>query len=992
MVENTTDSLFPPYIPRGEESQILAVVARVLDTGRSEAVLLYGPGGVGKTRLVRALAKAEAAGPVKWLDPVDLDDSEYWLLPNLMDNLARQVDPDGRFFARYAEDRARSPRTSEEHVTREAMVSHMDHLRRVFVECYTGYVNGTQRPVAIVFDTVEAVRGLGLLITLTQDWMAALPRTLFVLSGRPPRDGMDGNDPIRNYLTDRLHPMPVTTVPLGRFPESTARRYLAASRVAKGLTDEEQAKLVLLTRGHPLWLAHTVAYLNQRGLPEEAALELSALERDLPFGGPLTVRGKQLHKEFKRRVLSVYRDADFWHEAVLRLAAVRQNVNEPIFRQLMADRQFPESLPDTSSAWRQLTSMPWIRMRANGRYITLHDAVAEELAQTVIPVHDEDRQWRRDLWRRVAVIFGELTAGEEQRFTEDARRLDSRRLLASGTHRATPVPDGSAGAPLPFANETIRIGEEKGELDQLKASRFFYQLLSNFEAGCEHFLDSFQQASRDQDLLFQDLLAAVMLRCLGVGEATSAIDDAASGALEDFRRWLTDGRQALLRQISITLAEFLLTSGQAATAVTLLRGLPMDGADPHQVSTLKILLGNAYLRVPGEAGKGLEYLEEAKVAADDGALAPVERHRLAAKAYKELGFYHRNLGELSEAETAYEHARNAIEFVLAAEPTANDRLEMASIQSNWAYVKGLNGFHEDGLRLVESAIRVRENFNSGLAVGISLSIKGEVLRYKQKFRKAWTAYAAAEKIFDQAQDYTWLGVVYQEQAICLYQAYLDEETDLVAGDPLDEAWKLADRAVKFCRARSVRGYPSALNRAARIIGERDADQALRLLEEGITAARAMSDGWFWLANLVEHAELSYRTWRRGGQERYREEIDRYAPQVSAALSEYVFPDLRGRWEVVMGHLHVHDWAAAGDDAMLNAALGYYAEGFLHIAERGHVGSSGAVVIPGAFKTFASLFRELPPNDRVEWIDYLRREWSGSQPAATMLLALLEELY
>src|SRR6185437_4290011 len=115
-------------------------------------------------------------------------------------------------------------------------------------------------------------------------------------------------------------------------------------------------------------------------------------------------------------------------------------------------------------------------------------------------------------------------------------------------------------------------------------------------------------------------------------------------------------------------------------------------------------------------------------------------------------------------------------------------------------------------------------------------------RYKQKFKKAWEAYAEAMDIFAQAQDQTWLGIIYQEQAICLYQAYLDDETDLVAGNPLDEAWNLADRAVKICRERSVRSYPSALNRAARIIADQDVDQGLALLEEGITAARAISDG------------------------------------------------------------------------------------------------------------------------------------------------------
>ena len=100
-------------------------------------------------------------------------------------------------------------------------------------------------------------------------------------------------------------------------------------------------------------------------------------------------------------------------------------------------------------------------------------------------------------------------------------------------------------------------------------------------------------------------------------------------------------------------------------------------------------------------------------------------------------------------------------------------------------------------------------------------------------------------------------IIYQEQAICLYQAYLDDETSLVAGDPLDLARKLADQAVTICRERSVRGYPSALNRAARIIGDQDADQGLELLEKGIAAAKAMSDGWFYRwswGDVVESAD------------------------------------------------------------------------------------------------------------------------------------------
>src|SRR6185437_10547161 len=105
---------------------------------------------------------------------------------------------------------------------------------------------------------------------------------------------------------------------------------------------------------------------------------------------------------------------------------------------------------------------------------------------------------------------------------------------------------------------------------------------------------------------------------------------------------------------------------------------------------------------------------------------------------------------------------------------------------------------------------------------------------------------------------------------------------------------------------------------------------------------------FLLANLVEFAELSYLTWRETDRDKYRDEIVSYESQFDRAASEYEFPDLRGRWEVVAGHLRLWDWQATRDGATLDAALRYYADGFLRIAERGHVGSSGATVTPAAF--------------------------------------------
>ena len=210
---------FPGYIPRDEEQQIRQQAALVQADRKSRVVLLYGPGGVGKTWLVRELAKASAADPTTvWLEPIDIDDSEYWLLSNLERKVARRLDPDNNYFAPYLEYLSQLPSYTRPRIGHETVVSHLGRIKRIFVECYTKFVEERTKTVVIGLDTVETIRGMYLLLTLTQ-WMKALPATLFILSGRPMLGHGDGEDPIRNELVDPYQGIPVTTIHLGEFSQ-----------------------------------------------------------------------------------------------------------------------------------------------------------------------------------------------------------------------------------------------------------------------------------------------------------------------------------------------------------------------------------------------------------------------------------------------------------------------------------------------------------------------------------------------------------------------------------------------------------------------------------------------------------------------------------------------------------------------------------------------------------------------------------------------------
>ncbi len=974
-------ALYPDYIPRAEERDIRDQASLVHLDGQSRVVLLYGPGGIGKTLLVRHLSASEALDGITWLDPIDVDDSEYWLLSNLERHIADRLDPNGSYFRPYRDHLSQLATYTRPRISHDTVVSHLGQIKRVFIDCYNQFVKDTGSTVVIGFDTIEAVRGISFLLTLTQ-WIKALHSTLFILSGRPVPDDGDGDDPVQRELLDNPQGLPVTTIQLAEFSQEAAVGYLSSSPITSGLGPELIAKLVQMTRGHPLWLAFVISYLEDSDIPEEAGAPLSVIEREVPFRGDMTAEGQLIYEAFKRRLVTPYQASDFWHESVKRLAVVRQAVSKDIWQELMSDRPLPSGLADLDAAWEELLKIPWIRPRANGRFVTLHDAVAEELAQRIIPVHDQGKQGRRELWRRAVRIYTDLTEGPEAALNELLAASDEQLQQLEERLRRSGEPDIS-GRESAYIDEVARLDALKRDIDQFKAARLFYLLLSDFADGCQQFLRLFRQAGQQNDVLFQELLALEMQRFLPGGVHRYAFGDVIGGVINDFRSWLTTENPDLYLAIGLTMADYLVKDEQPRQALEMLHALPTSDAEPRQLYQVSDLMGNAYMRIPGSVLQAATYFEEALEVARSA-----NSHMLIAAAYKELGYFYRNEGMWEKADDAYKEARDAISATLSARSTDEDREEMASIQTNWAYVKGLVGSYREGADLVESAIKVRHRLNRPLEEGFSWSVCGEVRRYERRFHKAWEAYATAEQIFHSQQAWPWLGLIYQEQAICLVQATQDGIS--LVGEPIPRAKQLITLALDICRNQQLRAYPSALNRAGRIFSHDSLEDGFSYLATGIEEADRLRDGWFLFANRIEYVELCYRAWLKSGDQSYRDEIESRAPDIRRVMGEYSFPDLRGRWDLLQGHLAIHDAVDSEDYSGLDAALDRYKEGFALIAQH-FVGSSGKAALPGEFETFAELLLQLPHEIREQWLEELRATWSRLE-YSTPLLARLEELY
>lgn len=941
-------ALVEEYVARAEEQQVLEQVELVRGDRTSRALLLYGVGGVGKTKLVRALAAGGRPGAdVRWVPPVDLDDSNYWLLENLQRLIAEHLGDDNDDFRPFLTYLANLPKYVVGRVGRDTVASHHSRMREAFVDCYGRFVRRTGATVVVTLDTVETIRSTYLLANLTQ-LIKELPGTLFILSGRPTR-GWEGKDTIAEYLEDPSEEIETARLELSGFRHDDAIAFLDSCVLGRSLSDADKARLVYLTSGHPLWLALAVDYVCRSGPPPEMQdTTESELVRDM----------------FRSRLITPYRSTEYWPEAIKRLAVLRHSVDQPAWERIMGDRGLPPGVDDWDSAWDRLRSWPWIRPRANDKYVTLHDAFAEELASRLIPVHDHDETWRRSLWQMAVREYDDLIG--------DGPSHVRRELAEIFEHEAEPDE-----ATLRRVDE---LDTRKRELDQRQTARLHYLLLCDFEQGTEQFDEQFSEAARHDDFQFQELVCHELEQFLPPIEPGEPQRDAIGVVVDQFQHWLTEQPGRYLR-LGLNIARFLIHNSQPEPALSLLHRLPDSGRGVNVELRYRLAneQGNAWMRVPEEVEKAGEQFESAQEQARR--LPSPDRERRLAQAFKELGYYFRNIGNWLEADRQYQLALREIKDVTGPGFPEAHREELASIQTNWAYLKALQGHYDEASRLVTSATRTRRKLGREHGVAVSLSVSGEVERYHRRFPSAWDLYQQAETIFVRLRNWPWMGLVLQEQAICLFQA-ADADQNLV-DDPSGEAKLLITRAMDICRDQAIRWYPSALNRAGRIYGRDDPRDGLRYFDMSIEEARRVADGWFLSASLIEHLELSYRTWVACDDSYFRGLIDARALEAKDVTAKYPFKDFRGRWRILQGHLAVRDALASGRTGELTAALNHYSEGFGALAD-GQVGSYGREAVRAEFAELGRLYARLPRDVRSTWCARLTRDWAAAGGSELLL--------
>ena len=962
----TTNKAPFPYIPReGFKSQIQDAIFVARRQRENQVVLLYGKGGDGKTYFVRELPNEVSDPDLAWVGPYDIDDAEYWLLPNLESEIAEKLDPERRFFAPYFDYQSKLPAVETTKIEFETLVGYSRQGERIFFDCYHRFVDESRQIPVLILDTLEAIRGLDFLPRLVR-WMKGMKGTVFILASRP-MFIQGAEDPLLIELKAAPTALPCHIVKLEHFTEQESNEYLTQSAVGAALSEDHRRAIIDLCDGSPLWLAMTVNYLSQNEVPQEVS---TWPDKD-------AITAEYLRDDFLRRLTVPYRGSDFWAAAVKYLGVVRRRVSLQVWRRLMTNRTFPDGITTWEEAWGRLKALPWIRTRANENYVTLHDAVAEALAQRVIPLDDKDHSWRKALWDAAARTYWELVE-QEMRALEDARR------------QLNAVMETRRDAPPDLIREFIKLSVKTTDYYLLVSTAFYYLMLSDREAGIKKFVELFEDSYSSHAYRLIELLWLELQRFLPGEQTFDPLDDIIKPELTRFQAWYK-AHPDNQYEVESRMARYLTPKGVASATEAVKRLTNLLEVNYHnesRVYPLLILRANARLRVPpGAVLARQDFITACDLAKKETAPDKVKKN--LGDSLKELGYFHRCTGDWGAARLAYREA-------LEATPVSN--LEnRAAIQSQFAYVQALRGRHQEAQEMVESALKVRRKFGDKLYIGLALSVRGEVSRYQCRFNEAMDSYDEAESIFIDLARNPWLGVIRQEMAICLFQAARAKEVVRRFShynEMFVKAQDLILESIAICRDSNIRNLPLALNRGGRIFGGHDLERGLEYLKEGIDVAGEVADDMFHLANLIELATLSFSAWERTRDPQYLQVIESRTDEINQACDDTDFFGLEGRWEVLRGHIKFSKALATNglrdQHGLFGEALSLYESGYPKIA-KGYQGAYGIIVLHEQMEKLDELMRKLPETERERWLTEIDNAWRNLPPEEKDMVATLNSM-
>ncbi len=790
-------------IGRGEE--IEAIKAAIADN-MTDALYYYGPGGIGKTRLleeVKHIQREWEGEPFLWSGIIDLYHSDFHRVGGIQETIAQALDPAGQHFSRYHNARERFEEHRAVGVFGKELEQERRELRRIFIENYNQLAG--QRRIVLSFDTLERVQYESDPVqsicqieeeavevkNWIRDEVSQMQNTVVLLAGRPQsrllaelRSAFSGDG--RTFQTFEL----------GGLTEDEALAYfnaMADIRPEVGAIPEDiRRRIWEYTQGHPIRLSLVIdltAYGDISGL-------------FLPDHSRETVPA-----ELDERLITELLSADPPVRDLLHyLAQARKGLSAELLHQLEPDWSVTECQQNLD----RMRRFTFVKPRPSTQFLFLHDELYHLFDRFVL----RERQFFRNRYETLAEYHLEKLKRAEEAGNREAQQS----LKVDALYYKLQVDPWEA-----FWRYYVRWDDEA---------------IKGFEVGFDmrlrdellHFLedareDPWVQRRLPREVVDRDSAARWVRRYLSRADHDRAIEVAetilALGP-ETFRSFVqepqarTEGIPGDLQEQARALfeADDLLFWGHLLTYYG--EALAYVGAPEEQVMPM---LQQVVRRLTGESPDPVrDWLHT----------------RVLGRAHNNIGYVHRAVGRFG---AAFEEYKKSLPYFVQAE--VED--EEADTRNNMAYTLALLGRVDLALEHMETTLEIRERLGHPYPLALSYNTQGLIHVLDDHPTWGERQCQQALDIFEELQEFRGIGLA------CIGRGFALRKQ----GDQ----WKLGEA---ICTQDEADDYFSeavkALERAVHIFTE-PVDEPLRLWEAYNELGSTYCD-WGWLVRQREGKEAA----------------------------------------------------------------------------------------------------------------------------------------